>query len=456
MLPSYKSSTSFLKEQRLSLGDGHKLIPTTQMSEMHHLMKLFRNANADRDDITATLSAIRGDESGAFTEEQRTQLMEIVSGVMTSAEATLVDAAAAGAQKMQTHAFSFNYYNEETWSLLCSDKPNPTKFREISRQWISWGLRFPSGPTFRIGLATILASTSTEISPLQAHSLIGEFNNIFKDVRDAHSGDATLRVFPSQPRDFKSMYPDLALPVDAMVDSRVPEKKIREFTNKRCIPLRGNNSLIKTTKPEPSTSNASTASCTMTPDMLRMILDQRSLREPFRYVPPPLKKLTVDANIKLEPASVTSDTPQPEVKLEPTPADAPVMDDTSKPAQPIADAQSIVAANSNEDLDAKQSRRDRIDKLTALVGEHLSSKKAKRAMEKEDAERAQDGAGTRPRYRAKTKVQAKPKAKSKAMVKGKGKPDWALKLYPNGCGRCRHVRGCTPSCWAYAEGRRGQ
>ena len=29
------------------------------------------------------------------------------------------------------------------------------------------------------------------------------------------------------------------------------------------------------------------------------------------------------------------------------------------------------------------------------------------------------------------------------------KPASWLKLRPDGCGKCRHVPGCTPSCWKY-------
>ena len=42
----------------------------------------------------------------------------------------------------------------------------------------------------------------------------------------------------------------------------------------------------------------------------------------------------------------------------------------------------------------------------------------------------------------------KPAAASKKPAAFKKPASW-FKLRPDGCGKCRNVPGCTPSCWKY-------
>ena len=78
----------------------------------------------------------------------------------------------------------------------------------MSKAWLKWGLRFPSAPTFRSGLSMLAVCCKLDLSPTQAHEHMLEFTQEFRKLRTLYPGDATLKVFPVDPSDFKSTHPE--------------------------------------------------------------------------------------------------------------------------------------------------------------------------------------------------------------------------------------------------------
>ena len=172
MLSACTASQAFIIEQRTCMGLSHHLVGSTQISEVSHLTRIFRSSTPDRADITALLQCVRNDKTNSFTEDQTLSLIETASVRLSSSVgidgAIVLQGDLHGGQKSQTHLYTFNYYNEEHWSCWGGVATNRQKFNKMSKTWLQWGLHFPSGPTFRIGLATILVATEMNVAATHA------------------------------------------------------------------------------------------------------------------------------------------------------------------------------------------------------------------------------------------------------------------------------------------------
>ena len=133
------------------------------------------------------------------------------------------------------------------WTFLQSDATIKKKSERTTKEWLGWGLRFPSGPTYRVGLATICAASGLSVSGNQAHDMLMEFKGVFKTMRDVYPGAPTLKKFPARVEDFIRMYPDVFQEPHVPVACRISVSAIRELANARTIPCRSSNSSISTT-----------------------------------------------------------------------------------------------------------------------------------------------------------------------------------------------------------------
>ena len=151
-------------------------------------------------------------------------------------------------QRLQTNLWSYRYYTAAQWTIFCSLVTSMVvKFRDMSRIWMSWGLVYHSGPTFRIGLATIHVASESIVSSKTAYEQLEEFKEEFKIIRGHRPIGATLKTFPSQPSAYSLLYPS-QLP--SFVDCRVDSKLIVEHACKEHIPIKANNARLtgKTTQ----------------------------------------------------------------------------------------------------------------------------------------------------------------------------------------------------------------
>ena len=184
------------------------------------------------------------------------------------------------AQKMQTHLYSYNYYSADQWAFWYSLATMIEKYKEMSRIWLSWGLVYPSGPTFRVGLATLIAASGEVATSTSAFKQMETFKIEFKAIRGARPAQGTLKTFPSHAPAFAMLHPN-RLP--SFVDCRVDENVITEHACKEHIPIKANNARLRLkTTPAEAGSAADAAPQGLVADMLQYVLG----RSPSSSPPP--------------------------------------------------------------------------------------------------------------------------------------------------------------------------
>ena len=200
----------------------------------------------------------------AFSEVQRKELIEVATTRATSEDAGDGEFAPMlsdmpGSQKMQSHVFTYNYYNAGDWAFFCSLATTTAKFNKMSKIWMErFGLRYPTGQTYRTGLSTIIVASGMTLTPSAAYELGLEFSSEFKMIRAQTEGDTTFKRFPQNPSTFAVSNPERLTEV---VECRVDASSIREGATKIRIPLRTNNKRIagKRTSTEAASSPTSEA-----------------------------------------------------------------------------------------------------------------------------------------------------------------------------------------------------
>jgi len=147
------------------------------------------------------------------------------------------------------------------------------KFIVMSKAWLKWGLVYPVGSTFRIGLATIVVASRSTDSPDQTrlNDLYNEFVAEFRKERKPDSGPATFQHFPSQADAFLSLFPGQLVDV---VPCRVSPALIRGMAKKEYIPIKNYNRKIAGKQPptEAASSCGSPSPDASIEDMLRQIV----------------------------------------------------------------------------------------------------------------------------------------------------------------------------------------
>ena len=239
MIDAYIASSELLCQQRLSLGHLHySMVPTTA-SEVAHLKLIFGASAANRGDLVALMKHIDADKRAVFSKEQHVELIEAATARLSQLsmnDGTVPAGNEIGAAKCQTHITSFNYYTHAQWDdLMLPSVVLLWKFRLVSKIWLSWGLIYPSGPSFRIGLATIIVACNFVASAEKAHELLLEFVEEFRSIRSVTDGlSTTFNTFPSRVEPFVMLHGDrLSGPI---VDCRICPQTVREWSLPRKIP----------------------------------------------------------------------------------------------------------------------------------------------------------------------------------------------------------------------------
>ena len=90
---------------------------------------------------------------------------------------------------MQTHVFTYRYYNVDDWVLFGSEATNTQKFNRMRKiRMNDFGLRFPSGQTYRIGLSTIIEASKMTPTPTEAFDMMEDFVREFRMIRAQNEG----------------------------------------------------------------------------------------------------------------------------------------------------------------------------------------------------------------------------------------------------------------------------
>ena len=263
MLQAYKASVSFIEEHKAALGPDHRTVASSVRTEILHLTKLFRSeelpTGGGRQSITELIKHMRADVSNTFSSEVRGSLIEAAIARLSGDTGDDVIATSHGAQKSQTHLAGHNYHVSADWDFFMD--PDPTnslkkKMTKMSMAWLQWGLRVPSAPTFRSGLSMLAVCCKIDLSPDQAHAHMLEFQKEFRKLRTLYPGDATLKVFPVDPSDFKSTHPEH---IGDYVACRVDKAAIIELSHPKSIPCKTNNASLQTPKKSSSFSSSSSS-----------------------------------------------------------------------------------------------------------------------------------------------------------------------------------------------------
>jgi hypothetical protein len=246
MLASYIGSSKLLAQQRVALGSTHPSIQSGTATEVAHLKANFRDAAPDRDDVTKLMLHMGSHlDPGVFSDIQKSSLIEAATArlsVTVSANGmTVLQSDLHAGQKLQEHLWSYRYYSPGQWDDWFSTLPLKEKMKLMSRIWLLWGLAFPSGQTFRIGLATLFAAESRIISPEDAFVEVENFQKEFRIIRGVRPTKGTLKEFPPDPATYQMMYPEF---LTSFVASRANEKIIEEWAVKEHIPIRNTNARL--------------------------------------------------------------------------------------------------------------------------------------------------------------------------------------------------------------------
>ncbi|MDA8583290.1 hypothetical protein N9L68_03630 [bacterium] len=245
MLAAYVGSAEFLTEQRLALGHASPQVQASQASEVAHLTRLFRSSKPDRRDATELLKTMRSDTNGVFTEEQRLHLSAVASECIATTQVHAVIPETHGSKQEHTHLYSYGYYTDVEWATFSDESiPMHENNSAMQRAWLSWGLRVPSGPSYKVGLATLLKASGIHVSGHQAHDMLNEFKHGFKTLRGVYGGDPTLKTFPARVEDLLLMYPAIWTSPNTPVACRIPVNGIMEIANPRVIACRSNNHVL--------------------------------------------------------------------------------------------------------------------------------------------------------------------------------------------------------------------
>lgn len=249
MLPAYTASVQYLQECRTALGPDHRNTAVAISTELLHLKNLFRTEELGDDrrtSITNLMKHIRNDTSGVFSEEDRTSLIETASSRLSSSSSSPLASDLKGGQKCQTHDYTFNYYSDEMWTLLMDpNKSMEFKMKSMSKVWLSWGLVFPSAPTFRSGVSTLMVASNLEASPEQAKKFFNQFSTVFRSLRDVHrrtNPAATMKQFPETAAEFEAQYPNM---VHNPAPCRIDVSSVQELSTPSSVPCRKNNSMLR-------------------------------------------------------------------------------------------------------------------------------------------------------------------------------------------------------------------
>ena len=252
MLSAYIASVEFITTQADVMGPDHRCVASTQLSEVIQLTKIIRTTRPERSDITALMKHVKSDKSNAFSTTQQQSFMEAASIRLSS---TVADDGTPslhmdmhGSQKLQTHDYTYNYYTEEEWAYWGGTASMLQKFTRMSKAWLKWGLVFPTGPTFRTGLATIMVASppTSTYTPTHVHALFEEFVSEFRNLRTVHPVVPTFKKFPFHPDAFIVLHPER---LDKTVACRVGVDLIRESATKEHIPIKVSNKKLTSKQP---------------------------------------------------------------------------------------------------------------------------------------------------------------------------------------------------------------
>ena len=182
MIAAYDSTLELVSRQVHALGADHAVTKQSIAQNWTSLCQFIRSSTPSQSDVASFIDHLRQStekKRGCFSSEQTASLIEAASTAQLHHGSELaVTADKYGQQKEQKHLFSFRYYSEAVWSVfLDKTAAMPKKRRVMFKEWLDWGLIFPSAPTMRIGLATLLVAMDMHVRARQGFEMFCEFRS---------------------------------------------------------------------------------------------------------------------------------------------------------------------------------------------------------------------------------------------------------------------------------------
>lgn len=370
---------------------------------------------------------------------------------------------------------------------------------------MSLGLRRPSEPTLQtlVALKLHIGGGMEEANGQDFFDLFKIFKGHFKKMVQVNNNPAleAVHVLPANPQDFAREFPSTWADFSAVNGNELVEMDERWFLQlasiKAQIPMRKTHSMLDRgdgrSAPAPQLSAAE--------NVLERFMDILGGRAPagvrHRHMtksPDPRSKVSQATALferlqsqmdqQSAPASQAPSAKRPRTEAPPVPSKQEPQVETSKqPASPPAEALQMVAASPLTDqeevdpaeeaetkpfLEAAESSMAALDaalgvqRKPAIAVEPIKksmptpSKAAEEhpppAVLKRPAQQTQvEAASSVPKKKpsARSAVHKKPSTTPKAALTSLPKaPQWLVREYRGGCGKCRYqAKGCTPSCW---------
>ena len=249
-----------LSSQR-RLGETHPHVVNTQKGQSRHLLSLIKSSTVDVSDARALMTRVADDTSGALTPAQLTELSEALCDVMSGDGREVMEVGPVGS-KSQAHMFSYNYYSDAEWTNFGDrTKPIRQKMNTMSKNWLMVGCRWPSEPTFRVGLATLAVAGALQFDANQARDKLTEFKDVFRSQRNEHRGEATMKKFFENVDDYVRLYPTVYGEASPPVRCPHDVSEIKVMADKRSIPCRDSN---RTARPKHGHTQAQSGSASST------------------------------------------------------------------------------------------------------------------------------------------------------------------------------------------------
>ena len=253
MIAAYDGTLQLARLQVKALGAEHPVAKQSIATNWTSLVHFIRSSTPTQGEVSKFIEYLTLKGRPSFiSAEQTASLIEAAS----SAQLAAIDHVSPeehGQQKEQTHMYSYRYYSEAVWArLLDKTVALPKKYRTMSKEWLSWGLIFPSAPTLRIGLSTLLVAMDMDTRGEQAHGLFRDFRAEFHLVRQSQTtlrqitSATILKQFPCDVSAFVLVNPNVFDADHPPVACKVPEDDIRGTNNPSIIPCRISNQYVVT------------------------------------------------------------------------------------------------------------------------------------------------------------------------------------------------------------------
>ena len=218
-----------------------------------------RSMKLDHADATHALRVLQ-DSSCVFTTEQVTQLSDAIVSAMHPGSAPVQST---GHSKSQSNNYVHLYLNDDMWMVLESRESVEHKMEHLCRYFIeALYMRFPSETVRRDAVAIMLAAMKVDVDSHLAHQYVERFRDLMDIFRGCTPGPMGPRDYPSNPRDFMTLYPEAfknrSEPVCSRVDCATLERIKRATparkTHKALASTHSNRIRGKTNQPASSTT----------------------------------------------------------------------------------------------------------------------------------------------------------------------------------------------------------